>query len=141
MEEDLAGARKREAGFKNERGRRKRWFARQWRISALGNQFLNSNDGFNVVVYPKGSFGKPGMEDCGSGYQRTSKLPYHTQDQAKLAAFDAIIGMKHSEPWRHRRSAHKMRRQGFGAHKASSAFGTRYRKRGHFATDRHWRWA
>lgn len=47
-------ARKREAGFKNERGRRTRWLSREWRISASGNQFLNTNDGFNVVVYPKG---------------------------------------------------------------------------------------
>ncbi|TIU28132.1 MAG: hypothetical protein E5W38_24835, partial [Mesorhizobium sp.] len=94
LEEDPVGARKREAGFKNERGRRTRWLSREWRISASGNQFLNTNDGFNVVVYPKGPIWGARVEHRASGYQRTSKLPYQTQDQAKLAAFNAMVGMK-----------------------------------------------
>ena len=102
MEEDLGGARKREAGFKTDRGRRKRWLSRKWRISASGNQFLNTNDGFNVVVYPRNSIWGARVEHRVTGYQRTSKRPSQTRDQAKLAAFDAMIEIKHSEPWRRR---------------------------------------
>src|SRR5262252_8362067 len=40
MEEDLEGARRREASFKTERNRRTRWLARPWRLSAAGNEFL-----------------------------------------------------------------------------------------------------
>lgn len=69
-------------------------------MSTSGNEFLNTTDGFNIVVYPKGSIWGARVEHRASGYQRTSKLPYQTLDQAKLAAFDAMIGMKHSEPWR-----------------------------------------
>lgn len=100
MEEDLAGARKREAGFKNDRNRRQRWMGRTWRLSPSGNEFLNTNDGFNVVVFPKGSIWGARVEHRASGYHRSSKLPYETCDRAKVAAFDAMIDMKHSQPWR-----------------------------------------
>lgn len=99
MEEDLVGARKREADYKNDRSRRGRWLQRAWRTSAVGNEFLNTNDGFNVVIYCKGSIWGGRVEHRPSGYQRTSKLPCATRDEAKLAAFDAMIGMKHNEPW------------------------------------------
>lgn len=112
MEEDLAGARKREAGFKSDRSRRARWLARAWRVSGAGNQFLNTNDGFNVVVYPKGVIWGAKVEHRASGFQRTSKLPYSTRDQAKLAAFDAMMGMKHSQPWKKKLRSQETTRQG-----------------------------
>jgi len=104
MEEDPVGARRREAGFKNDRNRRTRWLERTWRISAAGNEFLNTNDGFNVVVYAKGAIWGARVEHRATGYHRTSRLPYGSADDAKLAAFDAMIGMKHSEPWKKNRS-------------------------------------
>lgn len=104
MEEDLVGARKREAEYKNDRSRRVRWLQRAWRISAAGNEFLNTSDGFNVVIYRKGSIWGGRVEHRPSGYQRTSKLPYGSPDEAKLAAFDAMLGMKHSEPWKKART-------------------------------------
>jgi hypothetical protein len=100
MEEDPVRARKREADYKTERSRRLRWLQRTWRVSASGNEFLNTNDGFNVVIFAKGSIWAGRIEHRSSGYQRTSKRPYRTSDEAKLAAFDAMIGMKHSRPWR-----------------------------------------
>ena len=99
MEEDLAGARKREAAYKSDRSRRERWLKRIWRISSVGNEFLNTNDGFNVVVYANGTIWCARVAHRASGYQRISKLPYATSKKAKLAAFDAMIGMKHSRPW------------------------------------------
>lgn len=100
MEEDLVGARKREAAYRNDRSRRSRWLQRRWRLSAAGNEYLNTNDGFNVVVYRKGVIWGARVEHRASGYARSSNLPYQTADHAKLAAFEAMLGMKHSEPWK-----------------------------------------
>lgn len=102
MEEDLEGARCRETEFKNGRARRSRWLSRAWRTSAAGNDFLNTQDGFNVVVYRQGSIWGARIEHRASGFSRSSKRPYQTSDTAKLAAFDAMLGMKHAEPWRKR---------------------------------------
>jgi len=99
MEEDLVGARRREAGFRSDRARRSRWLSRTWRVSAAGNDFLNTNDGFNVVVFRRGAIWSARVEHRESGYSRSSKRRYATADAAKLAAFDAMLGMKHSRPW------------------------------------------
>jgi hypothetical protein len=37
------------------------------------------------------------VEHRASGYTRSSKRPYPSQDAAKLAAFDALLGRKHAE--------------------------------------------
>lgn len=103
MEQDLEGARRREADFKNGRARRSRWLSRAWRTSAAGNDFLNTQDGFNVVVYRRGEIWGARVEHRESGFSRSSKRPYPTPDAAKLAAFDAMVGMKHARPWRHAR--------------------------------------
>jgi hypothetical protein len=100
MEQDLEGARRREANFKNSRSRCRRWLSLIWRKSVAGNDFLNTNDGFNVVVYRRGGTWGARVEHRASGYTRSSKRPYPSQDAAKLAAFDAMLGMKHAEPWR-----------------------------------------
>lgn len=100
MEEDIEGARRRETEFKNGRARRSRWLSRAWRTSAAGNDFLNTQDGFNVVVYRRGTVWGARVEHRASGFSRSSKRPYPTSDMAKLAAFDAMLGMKHAEPWR-----------------------------------------
>lgn len=102
MEEDLDGAKRREATFKTGRSRRSRWLARKWRTSASGNDFLNTPDGFNVVVFPRGGVWGARVEHRESGYARSSRRPYPTSDAAKLAAFDAMLGMKHAEPWQGR---------------------------------------
>jgi hypothetical protein len=46
MEEDVAGARKRQAGFKNERGRRKRWLARAAANIGVRKSVPKPNGGF-----------------------------------------------------------------------------------------------
>ena len=99
MEEDLVEARRREVSFKNDRSRRTRWLSRAWHVSAAGNDFLNTNDGFNIAVFRKGVIWGARVEHRESGYSRSSKRPYETADAAKLAAFDAMLGMKHSRPW------------------------------------------
>lgn len=102
MEEDLEGARRRETDFKNGRARRSRWLMRAWRMSAADNDLVNTQDGFNVVVYQRGGIWGARVEHRPTGFFRSSKRPYPSQDAAKLAAFDAMLGMKHAEPWRAR---------------------------------------
>ena len=95
MEEDLAGARRREAAFKDERARRTRWLSRRWRVSSNGNEFINTSDGFNVVVYRLAGGGWGGrIEHRASGHVLASRRRYATQDAAKLATFDAIVDRK-----------------------------------------------
>jgi hypothetical protein len=98
MEEDLIGARKREASFKNRSSRRAHWLTREWRTSYAGNDYINT-DGFNIVVYPTGETWGACVTHRDSGQQRFSKRPYLTAEHAKLAAFDAMLQMKlHLEP-------------------------------------------
>lgn len=68
-------------------------------MSAAGNDFLNTNDSFNVVVFRRGAICSARVEHSECGYSRASKRPYETSDAAKLAAFNAMLGMKHSKPW------------------------------------------
>lgn len=104
MEEDLEGARRRESSFKSSRARRTRWLSRKWRTSSAGNEYLNTTDGFNVVIFERAAIWGARVEHRASGHSRSSKCPYATSDAAKLAAFDAMLGMKHAEPWRRARS-------------------------------------
>jgi hypothetical protein len=93
MEQDVAGARRREANLKLTQTRRRRWLHRAWRVSANGNDFINT-DGFNVVIYPQGDHWGARVEHRDSGERRTSKLPYNSEEAAKLAALAAMLDMK-----------------------------------------------
>lgn len=100
MEGNPAAAHHRETRFKLGLSRRDRWLARDWRVSAAGNEFVNTSDGFNVVVFSRGSIWAARIEHRASGYARMSKLPYRTREAAKLAAFDAMLAIKARQPWR-----------------------------------------
>jgi hypothetical protein len=97
MEQDLVGARRREAEFKKRQARRRNWLKRQWRTSMKGNSFVNT-DGYNVVVYRKGTGWAARVKQCESGRQVMSRQPYETAEAAKLAAFDAMLDMKEHCP-------------------------------------------
>ena len=97
MEGDYKYPQQREKMLKNAAQRKKKWLSRQWRTSYKGNHYLNT-DGFNVVVFQKsdGSWGGTVKN------RRTNKLVksrrrYQTEEQAKLAAFDAMISLKDSQ--------------------------------------------
>ena len=95
MEENLVGARKREATFKTLCGRRARWLAREWNRSRAGNQYLNV-DGFNVVVFRVGGgwSARLSLRDE-DGDEESHKLrTFATEEQVKLATFDALIAAK-----------------------------------------------
>lgn len=93
MEGDPRRAWVREASFKGAQSRRKRWLSRPWRLSGQGNHYLNA-DGFNVVVFQQGNSWAARLEHRMSGEVRFSQIPYPSQDAAKLAAFNAMLGMK-----------------------------------------------
>jgi hypothetical protein len=94
MEQDPTAAYAREARFKNLMARRARWLARDWRVSGNGNDFLNTQDGFHIVVYPIGDIWGARFTDKRTGYSRASKRPYADEAAAKLATFDAIAAYK-----------------------------------------------
>jgi hypothetical protein len=75
MEQDLVGARKREASFRNRNSRRARWLSREWRTSYAGNDYINT-DGFNVMVYPNGTSWSAQVKHHDSGYERFPRRPY-----------------------------------------------------------------
>jgi hypothetical protein len=91
MTEDLVGAKEREGRLKNAASRRKRWLSRKWKASAKGNPHLKAGD-FHVVVYPSR------LQHWGFRLMRgqetwASTRWYASEDRAKLAAFDAMIGL------------------------------------------------
>jgi hypothetical protein len=91
MEQDLIGARSREQRLKNGATRRKRWLVRKWKTSAKGNPYLKTG-GFHIVVYPSRLQHwcfrlTRGQEEW------ASTRWYASEDRAKLAAFDAMIGL------------------------------------------------
>jgi len=89
MEQDLAGARQRETSFKQRLSRRINWLRRTWRVSHSGNEFINTHDGFNVVVFQNGETWGARFLHKQSGYVRFSRRPYASADAAKLAAMQS----------------------------------------------------
>ncbi|WP_239025327.1 hypothetical protein [Rhodoligotrophos defluvii] len=99
MEDDYQGPRRRERNLKNAARRRSRWLNRYWKLSRQGNPYINT-DGFNITVFRRqdGAWGGR-IEDRSSGQSITSRRRYGTEDQAKLAAFDAMIFLKDKRGW------------------------------------------
>jgi hypothetical protein len=94
MEGDDVAARWREARFKNTRARRKRWLQKDWRKSFSGNEYVNTGDGFNVVVFQQGDFWSGRVEHRPTRQQIFARRQYRTAEHVKLAAFDAMLKMK-----------------------------------------------
>ena len=102
MEEDLVGAQAREKAFKASSSRREKWLARRWRYTVeydsegrLNNAESVKAGGFDVSVWRRrdGSGWAAKVEHRDTGRRRYSERYYETMEAAKLAAFDAMIGM------------------------------------------------
>ena len=64
-----------------------------------GNAYLNA-DGMNITVYRRTRIlWGARIEERASGRSVTSKGRYTNEDAAKLAAFDAMIFLKHERGW------------------------------------------
>lgn len=99
MENDYERPRRRENALKSVAQRRRRWLGRKWRISKKGNPYLNT-DGMNITIFRKrrGVWGAR-ITDRSTEKQETSRRRYGTEDEAKLAAFDAMIFLKEQRGW------------------------------------------
>ena len=93
MEEDYEGAQRREALLHNAAARRKRWLSRDWRTSAKGNDFLNT-DGYNAVVFRQGTGWSYFVKNRATQVAFHPSRPFISSDAAKLGAFDTMLWMK-----------------------------------------------
>ena len=99
MENGKEALRRRERTLRNAAQRRRRWLSRKWKVSAKGNPYLNT-DGMNVTVFRRTRIlWAARIEERATGRSVTSKGRYTDEDAAKLAAFDAMIFLKHERGW------------------------------------------
>ena len=99
MEENYERPQQRERNLKNAARRRQSWLQRKWKISSRGNAYLNIDE-LNITIFEKatGSWGGRILERE-TDREITSRYEYLTEDQAKLAAFDAMIFLKNEKGW------------------------------------------
>lgn len=96
MEGDYVAPRQREKVVKQAGHRRLNWHKRTWRLSHSGNHYLNT-DGFNLQIFPvnhpSGSW-QIAVVNRQSQHRQPGKKVYATLEEAKRAAFDALIWAK-----------------------------------------------
>lgn len=93
MSDDYVNPERRERELRNQASRRSRWLTRKWRVSRKGNDFLNT-DGFNIAIFQTARGWTFRIVRESDDAKFTYKKVYRTQDEAKLAAFDAMIFQK-----------------------------------------------
>jgi hypothetical protein len=97
MEDDYTSPRARERALRSKSRRRKSWGTREWRLSAKGNSYLNT-EGFNLVVFrkddPGGCYWGFKVESRKTGRNRFSQKRYPTEALAKHATLEALIWAK-----------------------------------------------
>jgi hypothetical protein len=91
MSGDYVGPKRREKALQNAARRRSNWLKRKWRNSEKGDEFLNV-DGFNIGVFTKRNGDWSGwIKDQETETTVFLRGRYETEDQAKLATFDALV--------------------------------------------------
>jgi hypothetical protein len=97
MEQDYVQPRLREQNLRSKSQRRKTWVKRNWRTSARGNLYLNT-EGYNLTVFeiPSGMPHRWGLRVTNRESQRTQlgRRRYDSEEGAKRAALDALIWAK-----------------------------------------------
>lgn len=88
MSDDYVNPRKREKVLRNRASRKSRWLSRKWRVSRSGNTYINV-EGHNIVVFVFKQGRHAGRRGFRMGGEWSQK-GYETEDEAKLAAFDAF---------------------------------------------------
>jgi len=90
MEDDYAGAKRREREWTVLAGRRAKWLNRAWQISEKGNPCLNTR-GVKIVVFRRGDRWNYVLNKRDNrGRPQFGPSVYTTEDEAKLAALDAL---------------------------------------------------
>lgn len=107
MEGDCEAPREREGSLQRVAGRRSRWLCRKWRVSAKGNSCLNV-DGINIVVFQNETDyrWRARITDRTTGNSEFSRRKYDSEDDAKLAAFDAMTFLQSKRGWGVSRRSH-----------------------------------
>lgn len=95
MSEDLEGARRREARYKNAAKRRANWLTRKgWRTSPKGNLWIRPK-GYSVTIFRQGKEWRFGVSARDSSTDTVwARRSYETADAAKLGAFDVLVGLE-----------------------------------------------
>lgn len=97
MEDDYVNPRRREKQLRSKSRRRQTWSKRQWRISAKGNPYLNT-EGFNLTIFresdQRGQFWGLRVTHRETGASQLGRRRYTSEDEAKKAALDALIWAK-----------------------------------------------
>ena len=99
MEQDYKAPQKRERALRNTAARRRRWITRSWSMSVKANDYLNT-DGFNIIIFRRGRGWSFRISIRSTGWSRSAKKVFETQDKAKLAAFDAMIYLKDRQSYK-----------------------------------------
>lgn len=97
MERDYGAARNREKSMRDTARRRSKWLERKWKTSSNGNEYINTRNGYHVVVYPTRK-NKGGRTIKSTNNNRKIRLlwGHKTPDEVQVAAFDAIEKRKKS---------------------------------------------
>ena len=96
MEGDHVAPCQREKIIRQAARRRLNWHKRTWKFSHLGNHYLNT-DGFNLQIFPINQAlagWKIAVVNRQSQHRQQGKKVYATLEDAKHAAFDALIWAK-----------------------------------------------
>jgi hypothetical protein len=93
MEGDTVRPREREARLRGLAGRRASWARREWRRSAKGNTYLNT-EGYNLVVVSTPSGWRITVENRKTGRRQVGRKLFQTEAAAKEAALTALLWAK-----------------------------------------------
>ena len=86
MEGNIAGAKKREADFKNRQTRRAKFLKRPWKQSKKGNEYLKIDEHV-IVLYHNTNAGNIWKYSIDNEFCKTA---YATREKAVAAVFDAL---------------------------------------------------
>ncbi|WP_081159742.1 hypothetical protein [Ensifer aridi] len=93
MEDDYVRPKQRETGMRLIARRRKSWAGKKWRVSQLGNHFVNI-EGFNLTVFERAEGFGISVARRGTDRHQTGRKSYPTRDSAKAAALSALLWAK-----------------------------------------------
>lgn len=96
MSEDYTGPRERERALRSLHRRKARWLKRRWTLNRDGDSCLRT-DGFVIVLlqHRDRTWGARITDEQGTRRTHSSRRKYTTEQAAALAAFDAMIVLKH----------------------------------------------
>ncbi len=90
---------RRERALRGAAGHKSRWLDRRWRISSLGNSFVNTDE-HNITIFQNGDGSWGGrLTEKAAGRFVTARRRYESEAKPKLAALDGMIFLKDRRGW------------------------------------------